>query len=328
MNRPTRLSYLQRLFYRNPRGYNSAELARLCAVSHRTLNRDLEDLQAEPFHLPLVQDVGAGSPRPWIWRLMEGHQFTLPPVRLSLQEAAALYLAARLLVKVSDEPNPYVGRALMALAEALPPEVGREMQKMASPRLDEAASPFARVFAVITLGWATGRKVRITHQSLRGQHPHEYVLSPYLIEPWGPGNTTYVIGHATYFDAVRTFKLERIAAAELLPETFEVPADFSGPDLLAGAWGVMYGEQATEVVLRFSPGVARRVRESTWHPSQTCQDMPGGGCLLRVHVAHTLEMKPWIRGWGPDCEVLAPEELRAEVAEEMRRAAAIYEEKP
>jgi len=38
-----------------------------------------------------------------------------------------------------------------------------------------------------------------------------------------------------------------------------------------------------------------------------------------------LEMKLWIRGWGPDCEVLAPEWLREEIAEEMRRAAGVYE---
>jgi len=45
-----------------------------------------------------------------------------------------------------------------------------------------------------------------------------------------------------------------------------------------------------------------------------------------VQVAHPLEMKPWIRGWGPDCEVLAPAGLRAEVAEEMKRAAEVYGE--
>ena len=32
MNRSVRLNYLQDLLYRNPRGYRSAELARLCEV--------------------------------------------------------------------------------------------------------------------------------------------------------------------------------------------------------------------------------------------------------------------------------------------------------
>ena len=37
-------------------------------------------------------------------------------------------------------------------------------------------------------------------------------------------------------------------------------------------------------------------------------------------------MKPWIRGWGPDCEVLAPEGLRREIGAEMKAAGAVYEE--
>ena len=318
MDRSVRLAHLQNLFYRNPRGYRSSELSRLCGVNQRTMNRDLQDLQDEPFRLPLV--LGED----WRWRLMEGHRYTLPPIHFSLQEAAALYLAARLLDKVSDEPNPFVGRALAALAEALPPEVGHQILQLICSRLDEGESPFARVFEVITLGWATRRKVRIQHQSGRSENVHDYVLSPYLIEPSGPGYAAYIIGYATFFDAVRTFKLERILEAELLDDTFEVPVDFDGPSALSGAWGVMFGENKTEVALRFSPQVARRVKESVWHGSQKLEDCEGGGCILRVQVAHTLEMKPWIRGWGPDCEVLAPEELRREIAEELRRATEVY----
>lgn len=318
MNRSIRLVHLQRLLYSNPTGYRSSELARLCGVNQRTINRDLQDLQDEPFRLPLVLEDG------WRWRLVEGHRYTLPPISFSLQEAAALYLAARLLHKVSDEPNPYIGRALRILADVLPGEVGQWIQEMIGQRLGEAESTFARVFEVITLGWATGRKVRIRHQSAGSDNVHEYILSPYVIEPSSVGYAAYVIGHATFFDAVRTFKLERIQEAELLDETFPIPEDFHGLSLLGSAWGVMYGEETTEVVLRFSPDVARRVRESVWHESQRLEDCDDGGCIMRLQVAHTLEMKPWIRGWGPDCEVLAPEELRREVAEEMRMAVEVY----
>jgi len=87
---------------------------------------------------------------------------------------------------------------------------------------------------------------------------------------------------------------------------------------------VMYGEAETEVRLRFTPAAARRVLETRWHPSQEVEICANGGCILRLRVPHTLELKPWIRGWGPDCEVIAPEELRREIAEEMRRAAEVY----
>jgi predicted DNA-binding transcriptional regulator YafY len=46
---------------------------------------------------------------------------------------------------------------------------------------------------------------------------------------------------------------------------------------------------------------------------------------MRITVGSTTEMKPWIRQWGPDCEVLNPPELRAEIAQEMRQAAMFYD---
>lgn len=89
-------------------------------------------------------------------------------------------------------------------------------------------------------------------------------------------------------------------------------------------WGS--GSEPVEVRLRFPPGrVADRVRESEWHYLQKREDLPDDACILSVTVGSTLEMKPWIRQWGKDCEVLAPEALRREIAEEMREAARMYE---
>jgi predicted DNA-binding transcriptional regulator YafY len=148
-----------------------------------------------------------------------------------------------------------------------------------------------------------------------------------VIEPAASGGSTYVIGHASWFDAVRTFKVERILEAELLEEGFEVPEGFDGQGLLAGAWGVWFGEEAQEVVLRFVPGVAtRRVKETIWHTSQELEELPGGGCELRVRVDEPREMVHWIRGWGPQVEVLAPAWLREQVAREAGEVGRVYGE--
>ena len=110
-------------------------------------------------------------------------------------------------------------------------------------------------------------------------------------------------------DRITTFKLDRIEQAELLEENFEVPGGLSLDRLLGLAWGIMWGEE-TKVRLRFSPKVTRRVKESVWHPSQVIEDMPDGGCIFTVRVGSVLEMTPWIRSWGSDVEVLAPQKLR------------------
>lgn len=318
MDRSLRLLYIQHLFYKKPRGYKASELARLCGVDPRTINRDLQDLQDEPFRLPLVTETD------WRWRLMKGHRFTLPPIHFSLQEAAALYLAAWLLDRISDEPNPFVVRALVALADALPAEIGHVIHEMVADRIGEERSPFAHAFEVVTLGWATGRKVRMRYRSLHSEEIRDTVLEPYLVAPSWPSHAVYVIGYASHAGEVRTFKMERILDAELLEEAFTVPERFDAVALLKNAWGIMWGEDTQEVVLRFTPAVAQRVRESRWHKTQETEDCDDGGCIARFRVAHPGEMKSWILGWGPDCEVLAPESLRASVADALQRAARLY----
>jgi hypothetical protein len=79
-----------------------------------------------------------------------------------------------------------------------------------------------------------------------------------------------------------------------------------------------------EVVLRFAPTATPHIRERTWHPSQAIEFPADGGCILRVRVSEPMEMQPWIRSWGAQVEVLAPDWLRERVADELRRAADRY----
>ncbi len=72
----------------------------------------------------------------------------------------------------------------------------------------------------------------------------------------------------------------------------------------------MGGDAVTEVTLRFSKDVTYRIRESDWPGVTEVTDEPGGGCVMALRVNHVREMVPWIRGWGPDGEVLGPEGLR------------------
>lgn len=315
-SRAARLQKIVHLLYRNPQGMTTKRIAEHCEVTPRTIQRDLKDLEAAG--IPVWGDEVTGR-----HGILKGYY--LPPIHFNLEEASALYLAARLLARYSDEYNPIIVDALAKLAGAMPEAIAAHIHHtIASLAYRPKNRAFARVLEVIALGWATGRKVRIWHQAAGSENVHEYLFSPYFLEPSSVGYATYAIGYSSWFNDVYTFKLERIRQAQLTEETFEIPEDFDGAELLGSAWGVMFGDEVEEVVLRFSPEVTRRVKESVWHPSQKLEKGDDGGCILRVWVAHPLEMKPWIRGWGPDCQVLAPPKLRAEIAEEMRRAAEVY----
>ncbi|MHB0858469.1 MAG: helix-turn-helix transcriptional regulator [Anaerolineae bacterium] len=317
LTRAQRLSHIAYLLYRHPQGLSATQLADLCGVSARTIQRDLRDL--EELGIPWW-DSAETPPR---YAILDGYY--LPPVHLTLDDALALYLAARLLAHHADTYDPHVIHALAKLATILPEALAAPVQAAASRLLDRPRDePFTRVLSALALGWAACRKVHVRYQAADSDEIRAFTLCPFAIEPSAWGSATYVIGHADYAGAVRTYKVERIRTAELLRESFPRPEDFDPQALLERCWGIMYGEEVEEVVLRFAPSATRRVKENLWHPSQCLEDLADGGCLLHLTLSHPEEMVYWIRGWGPQVEVLAPEGIRERMAREAAEVARLY----
>jgi hypothetical protein len=89
-----------------------------------------------------------------------------------------------------------------------------------------------------------------------------------------------------------------MSAVKVLEERFDPPLGFSMGRYLAHAWGIWTTAQAVDVELRFSPLVARRVKETTWHDSQEVEDLLDGSVGVRLLVSEPIELKHWVLGWG------------------------------
>ncbi len=317
-NRTDRLHQIQLLFWRHPeRKLRTIQIAEELGVSDDTIKRDLDRLSAEG-RLPVRKD---GQ----FWRLVEGAKFELLPMKMNLPEAVALYLAGRLLSLTHDKRNGHVLSALRKLITAMPETIAQHQHALLDMMRErqKGQQDTSDTFEALALGWATHRKVRLFYTPPR-QRTFECFFAPYLLEPSPIGRTIYAIGHSMPANGLRIYKIERIEHAELTTDLFEVSTDFDGPALLSRAWGVMYGdEELVEVRLRFSHWVTKRVKETLWHPSQQMKDTPAG-CEWTAQIGDTLEIENWIRGWGADCEVLAPEELRQAVIQHTRRLAHMY----
>jgi proteasome accessory factor B len=300
-------------------GIALATIARECGVNRTTIFRDVEKLQID------------GVP---VWALKGKYGIDrtryLPAVRFNLHEATALFLAARLLTRYADSHHPHVAGAIEKLAAVMPKDlIQRHIRRAADVvRTRRELPDLTRILERLTEAWANRKRVRLWEKPKENKPAVERLYEPYFLEPSGVGYSLYVMGFDHLRQDIRTFKIDRLARVEPTEETFAVPADFDPYQYLHNAWGVNWGSghDPAEVRLRFAPGTAaNRVRESEWHYSQKREDLPDGGCILSVTIGSTLEMKPWIRQWGKDCEVLAPADLRREIAEEMRAAARKYE---
>ena len=80
------------------------------------------------------------------------------------------------------------------------------------------------------------------------------------------------------------------------------------------------------VRIRFTREVARIVREKTWHPSQKRTDQLDGSLIAEFLLDDLREVTSWVLSFGPQARALAPKEFVQGVANELRRAAALYAE--
>jgi CRISPR-associated endonuclease/helicase Cas3 len=313
-----RLLQIEALLLEYPDGLSQAEIARRIGVNRSTIHRYLPDLGRF-----CVYETDDG-------RLAIDRDHYLMNVRLTLHESMALHLAARLMATRTDKHNPHAAAALrkMGLAlEKLAPKVSEHLKASASVMDSQAQRHdpvYLQVLETLTRAWSDGQVAHLWHRMEDGR-VFDYDFAPYFIEPYAVGQTTHVIGWREPPGAIRTFKLERIQRIELTGKAYTIPEDFDPRQLLADAWGIWYTEsEAVEVVLKFHPRVAHRVQETRWHRSEQIEEQPDGSLIWRAQVAEVQEMVPWIRGWGADCEVLEPLELREHIAGEARRLAKVY----
>ncbi|HYM49380.1 MAG TPA: WYL domain-containing protein [Candidatus Limnocylindrales bacterium] len=310
-DRGVRILKVQALLQGNPRGLKPDEIARRTGVTTRTTYRDIRALEA--LNVPVYEDAG---------RILIDPNYFVPPVKFTLREAMALLMGVRLMSRHADEADPDVADALTKLANVLPAPVAEFVHATVRQMAERPPNPvYSRVFQTIALGWAGRKVVRIWYAGpARPLRPR--LIEPFFLEPSLIGHSAYVVARDQELRQMRTFKLERITRAELRSETYAIPADFDISTYLARAWGIFHSGEPVEVRLRFDPAAAPRVRESIWHPSQQLRELPQGGVEMTVTVAGTVEIAPWILGWGDAVEVVAPADLRARVAEIGRTMAA------
>ena len=315
-----RLREIELLLLSHPEGFTQADLARRLGIHRSTVHRYMPSL---PGYIYI--DTFDGER----WKI--DRRADLINVHLSLDEAMAVHLATRLLATRLERQNPHAASALRKLGtalERLAPRISRHLLQSADSMDDpgQRQDPnFLRTLETLTLAWAQLRKVRLWHRKDDGR-VQEFVFAPYFIEPYAVGQSVHTIGWREPPAALRTLRLDRIDRIELLGEPYELPPDFNPDELLKDAWGIWYTDsEPVEVRLRFTRAVAHRVRETRWHRSEQVEALPNGELLWRAWIAAPREMFPWSRGWGANVEVLAPADVRAELAEEARQLFQLYE---
>ncbi|HSM59922.1 MAG TPA: WYL domain-containing protein [Longimicrobiales bacterium] len=134
-----------------------------------------------------------------------------------------------------------------------------------------------------------------------------------VVHPWAivaAEGHWYAIGHCTKAEGPRAFRVDRILDADTTDGSFDVPDDFDPYAFLDGR-RVYRSDAEHRMRVRYSPRIARWVRERAEHDGSGWQEEPDGSLL----VTHPLADDGWALGhvlqYGADAEIVEPEDLRA-----------------
>lgn len=202
------------------------ELATRLEMDVRTVRRYITHLQ--DVGIPIEANIG----RYGGYRLRPG--FKLPPLMFTEEEATAVMLG------LLGTSWLEVGQSSVAVEGALA-KVSRVLPQQAQERLNSLAShiqffsagqqPRPDATLLITLSQAIGRSQRVAmdYRSVGDEVTHRAV-EPYGVVGWR--GHWYLVGYCCLRHDHRTFRIDRIQRAKILPETFTRPDDFDSREFL------------------------------------------------------------------------------------------------
>jgi predicted DNA-binding transcriptional regulator YafY len=301
------------------------ELAVEAGVSLRTVYRDVEALSAAG--VPVYGEPGpAGG-----YALVDGYRTRL--TGLTADEAGVLFLAGM--------PGPAAELGLGALLASA------ELKVLAAlpPGLRESAAQARERFLLDAPGWfrendrpphlATVAAAVWEQQPLRVRYRGRDGAGERIIDPLGlvlKAGAWYLVARAG--GGLRTYRVSRVEALEVLEGGFQRPEDFDltnyWRESSEGFLAQMYGDRAT---VRLSPRGLRHIShflDDPWvvRTAITSAAPPDQDCWTQVLVPiESVEIAvAQLLPFGPEAEVLAPAELRQRLAEVARKMARLYDE--
>jgi predicted DNA-binding transcriptional regulator YafY len=144
--------------------------------------------------------------------------------------------------------------------------------------------------------------------------PAARILCPYGILYGGRG---WLVAHVDELPEMRLWRLDRIVSIDLLDRGFARREDFDLSAYAAQSFGV-FQEEPIDVVLRLEPETADDAASWLFHPSQSVTREPDGALIVRFRAGGVQEMCWHLFTWGTAVTIVAPEELRAAMAEKTR----------
>ena len=292
-------------------GVRVSEAAAVFGVSEDRLRKDLD--------LLWVCGLPGHGPGDLIDVEFEGDTITLlepagvtRPLRLTPDEALALLVALRALA----ETPGLVERDALDRALAKLERVAGDAAAAAG-RVEIAVEGEERVLPVVERALAGRRRLHLRYHVPGRDETTERDVDPLRLAI--AEGRTYLEAWCRRAEGVRMFRLDRVAAVELLDLPAEPPPDAPLRDLSQGVFQPAPGDQLVVLALR-----PRAHWVADHHPCESVEPGEDGDLVVRLRTPDTAWLRRLVLRLGADGRVLAPGELAEQVRADARLALAAY----
>jgi proteasome accessory factor C len=147
--------------------------------------------------------------------------------------------------------------------------------------------------------------VRLTYRKADAEEPSSRVVCPYGIV--FANGMWYAVAQCESSEGIRIFRLDRVEQVEPLEARYDSPRGFSIDAMVKDGRAFQSAEAGT-LRVRYSPRIAR------WIAEREGKQVAADGSLV---MDHPLADRDWavrhVLQYGPDAEVLEPDEVRAAI---------------
>jgi predicted DNA-binding transcriptional regulator YafY len=254
--------------------------------------------------------------------------YELPGLWFNAQELHALIVFDRMLAEL--EPgllSEHLAPLERRIAELLSHKRLRLSEAAERIRLlGAAARPAGGWFRVLASATLQRRRLAIRYHGRERNRLTERIVSPQRLTRYRDNWYLDALDHGR--EALRSFSIDRVRhASELGERAVDVPRA-TLDEHFASSYGIFSGKANKIAVLQFSAERARWVADERWHPKQIGQFLTDGRYELRIPYRDHRELVMDILRHGAEVEVVAPEGLRADVADRLRTALGRYDHTP
>ncbi len=272
--------------------------------STKTFSRDIEWLKNQ--NAPIEYDA---SKKGYYY---SDETFNLPAMKLTEADLLSLLVIDRVLSSYRNSPfYEKLQNIFDGLKRLLPDKVSIHSRELAA-NFSVIPEPVTEINNNIWLnvqeGIEKGRCLEIKYQAPGQEKPVIRKLDPYHLV--GQKGEWYLLSRSHRDNKIRVYALTRMKTCKVHKDKFTYPKDFHPEDYIDPAFGVFATEDKVNIAIKFYSGTASVIKERSWHPNQEIEELSDGSIILRYTSNQQSQTLYWVSHWGPDAEILEPEELR------------------